>query len=54
MRILAGENFPRDAVRALRDCGHDVVRVLSDARGSSDVEVLERVRCRHISTLHIC
>ena len=42
MRILANENFPGDAVVALRDRGHDVAWVRSDAPGSSDVEVLAR------------
>jgi predicted nuclease of predicted toxin-antitoxin system len=40
MRILANENFPGDAVTALRGRGHDVAWIHSDAPGSSDVEVL--------------
>ena len=40
MRILADENFPGDAVTALRARGHDVVWVRSDAPGSSDPQVL--------------
>jgi predicted nuclease of predicted toxin-antitoxin system len=44
MRILADENFPQDAVRALRRRGHDVAWVAADARGSSDVHVLERAQ----------
>ena len=44
MRILANENFPGDAVVALRDRGHDVAWVRSDAPGSSDVEVLARAQ----------
>ena len=44
MRILANENFPGDAVSALRERGHDVAWVRSDAPGSSDFEVLERAQ----------
>jgi len=36
MRILANENFPGDAVAALRLHGHDVAWVRTDAPGSSD------------------
>jgi predicted nuclease of predicted toxin-antitoxin system len=42
MRFLADENFPGDAVAALRDDAHDVAWVRSDAPGSSDGEVLAR------------
>ena len=41
MNILANENFPGDAVDALRQLGHDVTWIRTDAPGSSDVEVLE-------------
>ena len=44
MRILANENFPGDAVAALRARGHDVAWIRSDAPGSSDVEVLARAQ----------
>ncbi len=44
MRILANENFPGDAVAALRLHGHDVVWVRDDAPGSSDQEILEWAR----------
>lgn len=44
MRILANENFPKAAVAALRQRGHDVAWVRTDAPGSSDLEVLERAR----------
>ena len=40
MHILANENFPRDAVDALRQRGHNVVWIHSEAPGSSDEEVL--------------
>lgn len=42
MRILANENFPGDAVEALRRQGHDVAWVRTDAPGSDDRQVLER------------
>jgi len=44
MRILANENFPGDAVTALRNQGHDVAWVRTDAPGSSDAEVLARAQ----------
>lgn len=44
MRILANENFPGDAVAALRQNGHDVVWVRDDAPGSRDREILEWAR----------
>ena len=40
MRLLADENFPYDAVVALRDEGHDVVWIREAAPGISDKEVL--------------
>ncbi len=42
MRLLANENFPGDAVEALRRLGHDVAWVRTDAPGSKDTEVLRR------------
>lgn len=42
MRILANENFPGDAVTALRQHGHDVAWVRTDAPGSQDRQVLAR------------
>ncbi len=44
MRILADENFPADAIAALRDKGHDVTWVQTDAPGSSDDQVLARAQ----------
>ena len=44
MRILANENMPEDAVVALRDRGHNVAWVRTDAPGSSDIEVLDRAQ----------
>ena len=42
MQFLANENFPLDAVEAIRNLGHDVRWVRTDAPGSKDREVLER------------
>lgn len=42
MRFLANENFPLDAVEALRKAGHDVVWIRTEAPGSSDEEVLRQ------------
>jgi predicted nuclease of predicted toxin-antitoxin system len=40
MRLLADENFPGPAVRALRSQGHDVIWVKERMRGAPDLEVL--------------
>jgi hypothetical protein len=42
VRLLADENFPFTAVRALQEAGHDVVWMGTAAPGSSDLEVLAR------------
>lgn len=42
IRFLANENFPGDAVEALRQAGHDVAWIRTDAPGSTDQEVLRR------------
>ncbi len=44
MRILANENFPGDAVRALQQRGHDVVWIRADAPGARDVDILARAQ----------
>lgn len=44
MRLLANENFPLDAVEALRADGHDVLWIREDARGSSDEQILHRAQ----------
>ncbi|MBD2164771.1 DUF5615 family PIN-like protein [Calothrix membranacea FACHB-236] len=44
MRFLANENFPSDAVEALRQQGHDVVWIRTDAPGITDTEVLSRAQ----------
>lgn len=40
MRFLADENFPGDAVIALRSADHDVAWIRTDNPGCSDEEVL--------------
>jgi predicted nuclease of predicted toxin-antitoxin system len=40
MRFLANENFPLDAVEALRQDGHDVTWIRTEFPGISDPEVL--------------
>jgi len=42
MRILANENFPSEAVTALRKRKHDVAWIRIEAPGSSDQEVIAR------------
>jgi predicted nuclease of predicted toxin-antitoxin system len=44
MRLLANENFPLDAVTALRENGHDVAWIRENAPGSGDEEVLTRAQ----------
>jgi predicted nuclease of predicted toxin-antitoxin system len=53
MLLLADENFPRPTVEALRQDGHDVVWVRTDAPGTKDPVLLERaeVEGRLILTL---
>ena len=42
MRILAHENFPREAVEALRARGHDVFWARTDSPGAPDTQVADR------------
>lgn len=42
MLFLANENFPLDAVEALRQNGHDVAWIRVESPGISDPEVLSR------------
>ena len=42
MNFLADENFPLDAVAALRQLGHDVVWIRTDSPGVIDEVVLAR------------
>jgi predicted nuclease of predicted toxin-antitoxin system len=42
MQFLANENFPFDAVDAVRALGHDVAWVRVDSPGSKDHDVLAR------------
>ncbi len=44
MRLLANENFPLEAVEALRNDGHDVVWVRTECSGISDKAVLEKAQ----------
>lgn len=44
MRFLANENFPLDAVEALRQNGHDVAWIRVESPGISDPEVLSRAQ----------
>jgi predicted nuclease of predicted toxin-antitoxin system len=42
MQFLANENFPLDAVEAVRKTGHDVAWIRTDAPGSKDPDILKR------------
>lgn len=44
MRLLANENFPFDAVVALRENGHDVAWIREGVRGINDEQVLQRAQ----------
>lgn len=44
MRLLADENMPGEAVKALRERGHDVAWVRTEMPGSGDRIVLERAQ----------
>jgi predicted nuclease of predicted toxin-antitoxin system len=47
MHFLANENFPLDAVEALRQNGHDVAWIRVDSPGISDLEVLNRAQAEN-------
>jgi len=42
VQFLANENFPLDAVEAVRKIGHDVTWIRTDAPGSKDRDILQR------------
>jgi len=42
LHLLANENFPAQAVEALRLRGHDLLWIRTDAPGSKDQDVLAR------------
>jgi predicted nuclease of predicted toxin-antitoxin system len=44
MHLLANENLPRQAVRALREAGHDVQWIHEDSPGVDDQTVLARAQ----------
>lgn len=44
MRFLADENFPKNAVLALQQQGHNVLWIRIDAPGSSDQGILARAQ----------
>jgi predicted nuclease of predicted toxin-antitoxin system len=44
MRLLANENFPADAVAALRDQRHDVAWIRTDSPGINNTEVPDRAQ----------
>lgn len=42
MRLLANENIPLEAVRVLRERGHDVLWIRTETPGIADTEVIAR------------
>lgn len=51
MRFLADENFPLDAVEALRQQEHDVAWIRTESPGISDPEVLNRAQIENLIVL---
>jgi predicted nuclease of predicted toxin-antitoxin system len=51
MKFLADENFPRPAVRALREQGFEVARVSEDNPGSADEDILARCTSDRLTLL---
>jgi predicted nuclease of predicted toxin-antitoxin system len=47
MKFLANENVAADAVVALREKGHDVAWIRTDAPGSKDEDVIARAMAEH-------
>ncbi len=47
MKLLANENFPRRAVEALQEEGHDVAWIWTEAPGSTDEGVLSRAEAEN-------
>lgn len=47
MKFLANENVAGDAVIVLREKGHDVAWIRTDAPGSKDEDVLARAMAEH-------
>lgn len=47
MRFLANENFPFDAVEALRQIGHGITWIRTESPGISDPEVLSRAQAEN-------
>jgi predicted nuclease of predicted toxin-antitoxin system len=47
MRLLANENFPGDAIAALRVAGHDVVWMRDRSPGASDQAVLQLAQAQN-------
>lgn len=44
MKLLANENFPLLAVKALQDLGHDFLWARTDMRGEADDVILQRAQ----------
>lgn len=44
MRVLANENLPGEVVEALREKGHDIVWIRTEAPGSKDRTILRRAQ----------
>jgi len=53
MRFLANENFPGDAVAALKAAGHDIVWVRTVAPGSKSFRRSRRIKIRLCSVASI-
>jgi len=51
MKFLADENFPRPAVRTLREHGFSVTWVAEDSPGSADEDILARCATQKLTLL---
>jgi predicted nuclease of predicted toxin-antitoxin system len=51
MKFLADENFPRQAVRTLRENGFSVTSVAEDSAGSTDEDILARCATQELTLL---
>jgi predicted nuclease of predicted toxin-antitoxin system len=47
MRFLANENFPDPSIHALRDAGHDVQSIRTNAPGIADHKVIRMAQAEH-------
>jgi predicted nuclease of predicted toxin-antitoxin system len=47
MRFLVNENFPDPSIHILREAGHDVMSIRSEAPGITDHQVITMAQAEH-------